>query len=213
MKKLVMTVAVLACAASMVSAQVTSANIVGYTKVEAVGGELTLAAVNFDTGGVLLSDVIPSGTLPANSSVYKWDKTTKSYAVSSLNARGAWNNNFTLNLGDALWIQAAGTDTNEIVFSGEVLTDVASITLPNGIVATGYYYPVSQSWTATQMASDLVSGSTVYIWDAGSQSYISASKNARGAWNANPTIDPQSGFWVLNNGAEAVVNESVPFTP
>lgn len=213
MKKLVMTVAVLACAASIVSAQVYSANIVGYTKVQAVGGELTLAAINFDTGGVLLGDVMPSGTLPSGSSVYKWDKGTGAYATSSLNARGAWSSNFSLNLGDALWIVAAGTATNEIVFSGEVLTANASITLPAGLVATGYYFPVDQAWTSTQMSTDLANGSSLYVWNPDTQSYVTASKNARGAWNASPAIGPSTGFWVVNAGAGAVVNEPVPFTP
>jgi len=62
MKKLVMTVAVLACAASVVSAQtVTSANMVGYAKVNAVGGELTLVALNFEPSTNLVSEIVGYG--------------------------------------------------------------------------------------------------------------------------------------------------------
>ena len=61
MKKLVMTVAVLTCAASFVSAQtVTSANIVGYAKQTVPAGGFQILAPQFtagDAGGISLGDV------------------------------------------------------------------------------------------------------------------------------------------------------------
>ena len=66
MKKLVMTAAVLACAASIASAQtVTSANIVGYGKVQAADG-LQIASMQFVSGSntldTIFGDQYPLGT-------------------------------------------------------------------------------------------------------------------------------------------------------
>lgn len=209
-----MTAAVLACAASIVSAQtVTSANIVGYTKVEAVGGQLVLAALNFETGGSVLTDFIPNGALPASSAAFLWNKDTGAYVSSSVNARGNWNNDFAIATGDALWIQAGGSGTNEIILPGEVITVDTDIPVTNGIVATGYFFPVETLWQSTDLSAAMPNGSVVHVWDAGLQSYASATKNARGTWNANPVIGPSSGFWIENSGAATNVTETVPFTP
>ena len=61
MKKLVITAAVLACVASIVSAQtVTSANIVGYSKVDKPGGaELNIMGITFLSGDSTLESVCP----------------------------------------------------------------------------------------------------------------------------------------------------------
>ena len=214
MKKLIMTVAVLATASIVTAQTVTSANMVGYTKVNAVGGELSLVALNFETGGVELQDLI-GGDVPSGSSVFLWDKVGGAYSVAALNTRGTWVPNLTFELGDAVWIQAAGSGTNELIFSGEVLTTNALITLPAGVVATGYYFPVSKDFTATQMAADVANGSSLFIWDEVAQGYLVWAKNTRGSWVGTgvPVLDPKGGFWIDNSGAEVIVDEPVPFTP
>jgi len=213
MKKLAMTVVVLACAASVVSAQVYSENIVGYTKVQAVGGQLSLVALNFETGGALVSDLC--GPLPALSAVYLWDKTNQQYIPVTKNTRGAWVGDTAVNLGDAFWIAPSGTGTNELIFSGEVLTDDAMIDIPVGLTATGYFYPVEMDFRTTQMASDLAALSAVYLWDDAAQGYIPWTKNTRGAWvgSGNANLDPKGGFWIDNAGEATQVTEPVPFTP
>ena len=67
MRKILMTAAVLTCAASIASAQtVTSANIVGYNKIATVNGDLVLAGVPFNgvsnTVSEILGDTLPMGT-------------------------------------------------------------------------------------------------------------------------------------------------------
>ncbi len=208
-----MTAAVLTCAASIVSAQtVTSANIVGYTKVNAVGGELSLVALNLDAGGGSLQDLIGTD-VPSLSSVFLWNKGTGAYDAASLNARGSWTPNLVVSLGDAFWIQASGIGTNELILSGEVLSGSNTWTIAAGTAATGYYYPVDKNFTTTEAAVALPALSSVFIWDEATQNYQAWSKNARGAWSGSIILAPSTGFWIDNAGSEIVVSEPVPFTP
>ena len=211
MKKLIMTAAVVACA-SIVTAQVVSDNIVGYTKVSATGGELTLVGINFDTGGATITDLIGT-SVPALSVVYKWDKVTDTYAVSTINSRGAWSQNFVLDRGDALFVKPSGAGTSDLVFAGEVLSDPAVITVPTGIRAMSYEFPVDAAWTSTQLSSDVPALSALYTWNQGTQSYGVSTKNSRGAWSVNPTISPSQAFFINNPGGQIDVTEPVPFTP
>lgn len=211
MKKIVMTAALVACAAVVTAQTVTSANIVGYTKVDAVGGELSLVALNFDAGTAnTLEDLIGQG-VPNLTWVYLWDVDAGTYKSAQLGARGTWSPNLAVELGDAFWIAATGSDTNELIFSGEVLTDDAVISLPTGVAMIGYGYPVNFDWQTTQMSSDLDNLSWVYVWDEDTQAYVSSQKGARGTWNANPAVGPRNGFWVENAGAPIDVTETVPF--
>ena len=91
MKKLIMTAAVVACAA-IVSAQVVSDNIVGYAKFTASEGAFTMAAINFEPSSPFVSDLI-GNQLPLGSKIYKWDKATDgyvSYTKTGRSAPGAW---------------------------------------------------------------------------------------------------------------------------
>ena len=213
MKKLVMTVAVLACAASIVSAQtVTSANMVGYTKVNAVGGQLTMCALNFETGGATLQELIGTD-VPNLSGLFLWDVSAGAYVTASLGSRGTWSPDLVLELGDAFWIQAAGSGTNELIFSGEVLITDSVITVPSGLAMVGYGYPVDQDWQNTQISADLPNLSGLFVWDNDTQSYTTYAKGSRGTWNGNPGLGPTEGFWVDNSGVQIDVDEPVPFTP
>ena len=208
MKKLVMTVAVLACAASVVTAEtVTSANMVGYTKVTAVGGELTLVALNFDTGGLTLPELV-GDDLPTGSSIYLWDKSEGTYVTANKN-RGGWDASPVVNLGDMLWIKAA-SGTNEIILSGEVnLAETNSVTLPAGLEGTGYFYPVETLLEDTALADQLETGSAIYIWNG--NGYTTCNKN-RGGWDANPSIGVAEGFWVKTSSS-FTWEEPRPFNP
>ncbi len=213
MKKLVMTVALIACATVGSAQTVTSANIVGYSKVNPVGGELSLVALNFDAGSANTLEDLIGQSVPNLTWVYLWDVDAGAYESAQLSARGSWTPNLEVELGDAFWIQPAGSGTNEVVFSGEVLVEDAIVTLPAGVSMLGYGYPVNLEWQSTQMSSDLDNLSWVFTWDQGTQAYISAQKSARGSWTANPSIGVTEGFWVDNAGDQIDVAEPLPFTP
>lgn len=214
MKKLLIATAAVACASVVMAQTVTSQNIVGYTKVTAPGGELTMAALNFDTGGATLQELIGTD-LPNLSFIYVWDKGAGSYVPASLNARGLWSPNLVLEMGDALWIEPSGAGSSELIFAGEVLSATNSWSIPAGAAMTGYFYPVQKDLTTTQMADDVANLSFIYFWDDGLQTYRPWSKNARGLWSGTGTsvIDPRQGFWIDNAGGPIVVDEPVPFTP
>ena len=208
MKKLVLTAAAVACASMVMAQTTTSQNIVGYTKVSVDGGDLALVAVNFDSP-ITLQELIGTA-VPALSTVYKWDKGTMAYAIATLNARGAWGPNLTLDIGDAFYIAPAGAGTSEIIIPGEVLGTDATIPVPTGIVATGMYFPVAQPWTSSALSGDLPALSTLYTWDQVAQGYGIFTKNARGAWSGNPTIGVKDGFFVDNPGGPLSVVEPNP---
>lgn len=210
MKKLALAAAVVACA-SIVTAQTTSQNTVGYTKVTANGGELTLVALNFDAP-TTLQDLI-GDSVPGGSAVYKWDKQTSSYVLSSLSGRGAWGPNLALDIGDAFFIEPAGVGSHDIIIPGEVLAQNASIALASGVTATGYYFPVATPWQSTVMSGDLAGGAVLNVWNQGTQGYVQYSKSGRGSWSGNPTIAPAEAFFVENPVGPIVVDETIPWTP
>ena len=195
MKKTVTIMLAVMLGAFVAQAQTTSDNIVGYGKVNAVGGELTLVALNFDTGGLALNDLFSD--LPSGSAIHVWDKASGAY-VSSNKGRAGFSPNTILSVGDAFWIQAGGSGTTEIVLPGEVNTDaVNSTTIAAGIEATGYFYPVAVAFGDTDLASTLPSGSTIHIWDDSTSSYKSYNKG-RAGWGTGATevIGVSQGFWV-----------------
>ena len=214
MKKLVMTVAVLACVATMVSAQtVTSANMVGYTKVSAVGGELALVALNFgDDESMLVTELI-GDQLPSGSALYVWNKSSQAYDTINKAARGGWPASAAITSGQGFWIQAAGLASNEVILSGEVLlSETNSVVLPVGLTATGYYYPVETPWLDTGLSEALPTGSALYLWNG--TGYDIHNKAARGGWSTagSAVVGPAQGFWV-ESPTSVNWDEERPFTP
>lgn len=191
MKKLVMTAAVLACAASVVTAQtVTSANMVGYAKVTAVGGQLTLVALNFETGGLTVNELF--GSLPTGSVINLWDKGANAY-VTSNKGRAGFSPNPVVTLGSALWVKAAGTATNQIILSGEVLLSETNTVAVTGLDASGYFYPVETLWGDTDLAVQAPAGSVLNVWNGvGYSTY----NKGRAGWSGNPAIGVAQGFWL-----------------
>ncbi len=211
MKKVIVAVALVACAVVVTAQTVTSANIVGYAKVDAVGGELSLVALNFDPGAANTITELIGNDVPNGSTIFLWDMDAGTYEVSVLGSRGSWTPEIYLELGDAFWIQAFGTGTNELIFSGEVLIDDRAISLPAGLSMIGYGYPVLTSWQDTQLSSGLENGSILFVWDDAAQAYDTITKSTRGSWNANPVVGVMDGFWVDNVGSATNISETVPF--
>ena len=227
MKKLVMTVAVLACAASVVSAQtVTSANMVGYTKVSAVGGELSLVALNFTPSTNLVTELF-GDQLPWKSNLYVWDQATDTYRAYSKSGRagpGTWPSEAYVNLGEALWIETpAGSGTSEVIFSGEVLlaeTNTVIVATPTTFDMVGMSYPVDIAFGDTDLSEALPFQSSVTFWKDDGTGYQAFSKSGRaapGTWSteAKAKIIPASGgFWVESGSGSSVLwEEARPFTP
>jgi len=175
-------IAVVACAASMAVAQtsqVTSVNIVGYTKIAvppAVGGSgsFILSSLNFSgmaAGTVTLLDIFGTNQLKkangptladrlyfynAGSATYDgyYQKTTGDFYLTT----GAGPTNRTVMSGDAFWIQSANnsTTTNFLTVMGEVVLDISEPAV----------VPVSWSQFGSPYAADLDINGTNVDWIA-----------------------------------------------
>ncbi len=193
-------------------AQTTSDNIVGYAKVTATGGELSLVALNFTPSSSTVADII-GDQLPNGSVVHVWNKETGSYVSVNKSPRGGWGA-ATLNLGDAFWIQAAGSESYEVILSGDVnTTAINSTTIPAGIEATGLFFPVETTFGATDLAGDLPNGSVLHIWNDATQSYTSYNKSPRGGWGTSGNsvvVGPTTAFWV-QTASPLTWDETRPF--
>ena len=217
MKKLLTTVAVLGCAAVVTAQTVTSQNIVGYTKFTASAGQLDLIAINFETGGATVQELI-GAQLPNLSKIYLWDKDAvpPTYVPVNKNFLGNWLPNVTLDNGDSFWVQAAGAGDYEVILSGEVLTAETNTVAVSELVMTGYYFPVETLWGATDLAAQLPNLSKMYVWDkdAVPPAYVPYSKNFLGNWGAgaNAVISPTTGVWV-DPASSFTWEEERPFTP
>ena len=212
MRKIILTTLAVVGLVCFSQAQTTSANIVGYAKVTATGGELSLVALNFTPSSTAVSDLI-GDQLPSGSTLHIWDKSSQSYTTINKSGRGGWGS-ANINLGDAFWIQASGSDSHEIILSGDVNTAaVNSSTIGAGIDATGLFFPVETTFGATDLASALPSGSTIHMWDDATQSYSTYNKSGRGGWGtaADVVVGPSTGFWVQAVSAVSW-DETRPFT-
>ena len=211
MKKTVIAILAVVSFAFFAQSQTTSDNIVGYAKVTATGGELSLVALNFTPSSTSVADLI-GDQLPAGSTLHIWDKASGAYNSVNKSARGGWGS-ATIDLGDAFWIQASGSATHEVILSGDVNTAaVNSSTIAAGIDATGLFFPVETTFGATDLSGALAAGSSIHIWDDASQSYATYNKSARGGWGAaaNVVVGPTTGFWVQSVNSVSW-DESRPF--
>ena len=213
MKKLVMTVAVFACAASIASAQtVTSANMVGYNKAAMATG-LQILGTQFDTG-----DNTPEGifgdSLPYGSKIYSYNG---GYSISTF-TEGVFGNpddwDTALDLGQiqGYWVQIpAGAYTN--IISGEVyLDDSVTNSIVIGLQLVSYPYPVER--TVSQMGFVPSYGDKLYKYAGGYaiSTYTEGVFGNPDAWDLDFALGVGEGFWYQSGvNTDWIVDR--PFTP
>ena len=210
MKKLVMAVAALGCAASIVSAQtVTSDNIVGYAKPKAMAaGAIEILVPQFSgvSGGTTLDNAF-SG-LSANSVVYVW--TGSGYLIYTYyGAANGWydgiftpSGNVVIPEGAAVWLQDGGTGATPVM-SGEV-PSASSITntISAGVSLVANPYPVETTLDTLSAAGGIAANDIVYVW-TGAGYGIYTYYGAANGWydgiftpSGNVTIPVGVGFWL-----------------
>lgn len=177
--------------------------IVGYAKAYVIKNEantsgMSAVANNFipNTNSI---DVLIGDQLPPLSSIFLWKN--NQWTVSSRNVRGTWNNQVTIDLGQAFFIRLpsdAPYGTNTLYMSGRVLTDASHpIRVDEYVSFTGLGYPVHTDLLNTELASELPMLSSLYIFNNEAAVYRSSSKNARSGWNYSPMpANPTSAFWI-----------------
>jgi hypothetical protein len=197
MKKLVMTVAVLACAASVVSAAVTSANIVGYDKVtKTANGDLNMVGVSFVSTAQTLNSLFPPAQFEgdlysaANSDqVIVWNAGSQGYNTyvyydvsgtygpeytsydgwQELAQFGSLNYaNPTLPVGSAFWFKGSASTPSTIMVAGEVKTD-ASVT---NTIVSGLQQVANPYATATTIGALFGNQASGDLFDANASDQI-----------------------------------------
>ncbi len=227
MKKMIWLVAVLLIAQTVAQAQtqVLSRNAVGYVKITAERNKLVLGRSDFEAmdggGGIAVSNLF-GNQLPDDSRVYLWDRTTATYKILQKTARGAWGpgGSNRVQRGDSFCIKvpaSAASNSYDVYVMGEVPDRfTAPTTTVGGIVGMnmlGYPYPVSVSWTGTDLAAKAPVDSRLYLWDVSNQSYVIHQKTARGGWATagGVLLTPGVGFWLKNTSSVNWV-EVKPYT-
>ena len=172
MKKLVMTVAVLACAVSFVSAQVTSANIVGYSKGSVAAGSFEVVAAQFLVGsvadGMTLDDAF-GDNVGNGDQVLFWSGA--GYSVYTYYTGWGWydytgtveSGDVIIPSGTSVWMKSvAGT---EYIVAGEVpSSDSVTITLVAGFNMITSPYPVAMA--LDDLSTDVLSnGDQALFWN------------------------------------------------
>jgi hypothetical protein len=200
MKKLGITLAVVAFAAVAAQAQTNSSNIVGYNKDVHVGGFL-ISANQFSgtTPTEVYGDQLPSG-----SKIYTFDGTGYSAAtygpvfVPGTGLVTKWNLELDLSAGTGYWVESSAAAT--AIIAGEVNT-ATSVTnnIGSGFSIVSYPYPVER--TITELGLSPASGDKIYIFDGtgyASSTYGPVFVPGTGLvtkWNNDLTISVGKGFW------------------
>lgn len=227
MKKLIWVVAVLliAQAAANAQTQVLSRNAVGYVKITAERGKLVLGRSDFESldgsGGIAVSNLF-GDQVPANTTVYLWDRVTASYKSVTKLARGGWGSagSNRVQRGEGFWLKvpaAASNETYDVFLMGEVPDryTAPTTTIPglSGANMLGYPYPVQVYWTNTVLAMTSPPNSSLFLWNPTSQAYQSYTKLARGGWGtgSNIVLQPGQGFWFRTTSSVSWV-EIKPYT-
>jgi len=224
--------AVLAASSLFASAQIYSANVVGYVQ-RAVplnnGANPTYACVAnpLDTGTNTLINLVQG--LPIGSKVLKWNPTLANFSTFTRSTLpGGWSplnsGSNTLNPGESAFISLATTNTSPYtnVFLGTV---VQGSSYPNQSVImlpgfTALSFPPAISGAVTNANINLnaylpntPSGSQFITWNEVSQAgYTIATRNALpSGWSAVPSITPGVGFFI-NNAASSNRVWTINFT-
>lgn len=232
-------VALTACVVALAQSEVLSQNAVGYVKksVPAAGG---LAIVvhsldSMDTANVIFTNTSIASEMPVGSTAYFWNQTPPgSWAFGQKNQKGAnpptWDGvaaNKVLTAGESFFLKTPATQLVEVVvtIAGEVPADATipvTVLASNNLTAVGNPYPVSMTFTNTDLASNAPVGSTAYFWNStppGSWGF--GQKNQKGAnpptWDgvaATKTLEPGEGFFIRtsSNSPGLTWSEAKPYT-
>lgn len=213
MKKLVMTAAVLTCAASIVSAQtVTSANVVGYNKAVTVAGLQILGTQFVNTNST------PEGlfgeSLPVGSRVYAFNGVGYDIAEFQSGFGGVtfWDATFDIGQSVGYWVEVpSGTQTN--IISGEVeLADSVTNSISIGLQILSYPYPVDVTVETLGFVPSV--GDRVYSFNGVGYDIAEFQSGFGGVtfWDSNFTLPVGSGWW-YESVANATWVATRPFTP
>jgi hypothetical protein len=204
MRTKILLTAAAAMAAGVVasSAQVYSANVVGYANVVMAGASgYTLIANPFDDGnGNQLTNLVNS--LPNKSEVVTWNGSGFNTAIQKVS--GVWNGNVSLPPGTGFFVKngiaSSPPVTNTFVGSVIVLVGASSTnTLPSGYSLVGSVIPYAADATTDtniNLGANLANKSQLIDWNTGSQGYDTADQKISGTWQTPFNVSVGEGFFI-----------------
>lgn len=220
MKKLIMTAAVVACAAVVTAQTVTSANIVGYSKNSAVGsGAIDIVSPQFLAGDVGMTIADAFSGVTEGAVVYKWNGA--GYDVATFYEGFGWfdagfnpKDDVLIAQGEAVWLQG-GASTVDVITSGEVpMADSITNSLAVASISmVANPYPVAMTIDDIPL-TNISEGDIIYLWNG--SGYVVATYYAGFGWfdaGFNPLgttpIAVGQGFWLqCATGGDLIFNKN-----
>jgi hypothetical protein len=198
--KTLLCLAAAAAIAIPASAQVYSANIVGYVNYTQAASSFDIAANPLNNGNNDVSVVFANGASYPGLAIYKRNAAGTGYdqAIYDVDA-GGWTQPLALAPGDAFWVATPAGQTFATTFVGEVIQNGTN-NLPAGFSMKGSKFPQAGN-LETDLGIPGAPGDTVYLWN-GSNGYNQSSYDVdAGGWTVPPIVKVAQGFWYYNAGA------------
>jgi len=210
-KTLLIAAAALVAGVISSSAQVYSANIVGYVNAALPAGQFALLSNPLDNGTNTANDLLAS--LPNKSSIQLWNGS--SFVTYAKTSSGFTPSNPSIPVGAGFFVKSASLFTN--TFVGNVVPAPAGSStnaLPSGVFAlVGSTLPVSGTFNdvgtnTLNLNASLPNKSSVQIWNG--SSFVTYAKTSSGFTPTNPTYSVGQGFFVKSASATNWVQTLVP---
>lgn len=189
----------LIAAVAMVSAafaQEVTSNIVGYVKVDVVGGQFSLLSTPFDQvdGSANTVNNVLGDQLGAGTSVFAWDPVGASYTAA--NRLGPiWTNGDTaLPRGSGFWVNPGADAT--LLLMGEVPDAQTDINIVAGPNLVGNPVPVEMALNDSGLSA-APAGSSIFFWTGAG--YTPSNKLGPN-WIPNETLALGEGLWLISGG-------------
>jgi hypothetical protein len=223
-------IALVGAAAQAQTNQVLSRNAVGYAKVTAAKGSLSMLRNDFNSlsGPATPSNLFGNTTFPIGTTLYLWDGFASAYTLEVLASNKASGINWSPNTnrftpGRGFWLQIPGTapsNSYTAFLMGEVpdrfTAPTTTIAVATSLNMLGYPYPAQVKWTGTVLAVQSGIGDTLYSWNGAQYSLnvLSSSKASGIRWSdTNQVLEIAKGYWYQRNaGAGFNWAEPKPYT-
>jgi hypothetical protein len=203
MKKLGITLAVVAFAAVAAQAQTASANVVGYVKQGNSAG-LQIQGIQFTSSSDTTVQGLFGNTLPVDSKVYTYAAGTGPYDIATYQAGffglpDSWDKDITLALGTSFWVELpAGSASVTNIQSGEVSSDASiDISIVTGLQLLSNPYPVETTVQGSGFSATV--GDKIYVYsNTGGYDIATYQEGFFGlpdSWDKDITIGVGLGFW------------------
>jgi hypothetical protein len=190
-KTLAIAAATLAVGAISSQAQVYSQNIVGYINVTVPPSSYVLIQNPLDTGNNVLTNVIPLGSVPKNTSAIFF--TGGSFSTTFLMTKSGWSpdaSTFPVVPGAGFFLQNTATTNLTVTFTGSVVTN--NIHLVAGYNLVGSIVPASGP-IETGLGLGSTKNDYVYQWLTGSGSYTAQYLRTKSGWSpSEPNVGTNS---------------------